>query len=185
MPSIPSLKEVVEAIQAGWFVTLVISISCGVTLWGISAEHPYFNSVAPWVVSAVAIVGVFSSTAFCFTLLVHLAKVVQYVWRWRQRSQLKKELQNRMSNLNPEERNILSYLFSINRQYFDTRIGNEKIQSLRHKKLVIMLGDQANYFNWPHKVSDVAWEYMENHKEDFLIDVPPGTTPPYVRSAWV
>jgi len=165
--SMPSLKDFVAALQAGWFPALAVLIGCGVVIAGDFYQIPYLENIPDWLVTVAVVVGVFAFSI----LAANLAYAPVVLWRKIQRGLAQRE---RVSSLRrevlaapPEEAWILAYLTTTGRKAFTAEFNDGHLAPLVSKGLVIRLGGTNNILKWPYIVQSDVWQFLLENKSQF------------------
>lgn len=170
MLGLPTLKEFVDAISVGWSVALIALIGSAAMLFAHHAGLPYAREINGFVMSLFFVVAVFAA-AVCMVQFILAAfrggRWIVSAWRgYRFRQHQSKWL----NELPENEKYILSYFFTGNRQAFPALLGHGRLVGLVQKGLVIPMENQAaNQLEWLHTIPDHIWEEMKKQPQKFTL----------------
>lgn len=166
----PSLKDFVAALQAGWFPALAALVGCSIIIAGDYFQVPYLDVTPSYLITTAVVIGVFS-----FGILV--ANIVYLpVLGWR-RIQLYRDGVRRRDNLiqrvkdAPQpEINMLGYLVSSNRRAFQTYTRHPVIGPMIAKELIHPLGT-GSALQLDYIVNESVWEYLVANRDLYFMDL--------------
>ncbi len=164
----PTLKEFVEALQAGWFPALAALVGCAIVVLGDWYSFPYISESPDWLLTTVVVVGVFS-----FSILVaNAAYLPVLLWnantRARDRAKFRQMVRQEVENAPPEERAILAYLVTSGRRAFAAEFDDRRLAPLVSKGILRKLGGTNSVLQWPYVVQDDVWEYLQEHRDQYI-----------------
>lgn len=178
----PSLKEFVAALQAGWFPALVALIRSGLVIGGDAFKIPYLDSTPRFIITALVIVAVFS-----FSILV--ANVVYapvFLWKKWQKRKLKAKFRDlitsRINGLPDQELAILAYLVSSGRRAFSADLNDRRLVPLVALGMIQRQGGVHDMLNWPHVVQTDVWDHLVAHRSEYMIENVDQLPDPFSRS---
>lgn len=166
----PSLKEFVAALQAGWFPALASLVGCVIVVMGDWFQLPYLSSSPAWLLTTAVIVGVFS-----FSILVaNLAYAPVAAWKFFSRRRAAKKYREKLIAKIMEapdgERAILAYLITTDRQAFSAEFNNPKLSPLVSKGILRKQGGAHSVLEWPYIVQEDVWKYLLEEREAFFFE---------------
>ncbi|WP_172982710.1 super-infection exclusion protein B [Roseovarius bejariae] len=182
----PSLKDFVAAMQAGWFPALAALVGCSIIIAGDFYDLPYLSATPDIVLTAAVVTSVFSFSI----LTANIAYVPVKVWAILKKRKAQKARRERLirnvEEAPEEERAILAYLVSSRRQAFAAEFNDQRLAPLESKGLVIKLSGTHSALQWPYMVQQTVWEYLLEHQDHFYMEIPEGTGDPFNwrRSRW-
>lgn len=163
----PTLKDFVSALQAGWFPSLAAFVGCIIIVLGDYYRLPYLSSTPPWLLTTAVFVGVFSFSV----LAANLAYLPVVVWRAVKKSKAKKRFKESVEravwDAPFEEREILAYLVSSGRRAFNAEYNDRRLSPLVAKGMLKKLGGTHSVLEWPYIVQTDVWQLLLENKEHF------------------
>ena len=108
----PSIKEFVEALQAGWFPALVALIGCSVVVSGNWYAIPYLSNTPEWLITTAVIVGVFAFSILAANIAYLPILAITLIKRRSARKAWKLKVKDLVDDAPNDERAILAYLGS-------------------------------------------------------------------------
>lgn len=106
----PNLKDLMEALQAGWFPAFAALIGYFIVVAGDWYSIPYLGDAPEWLTTAATYVGVFALSV----LLANIAYLPVRMWRALKRKQAHAKffdaIQKEITNAPPQEIEALAYL---------------------------------------------------------------------------
>lgn len=167
----PSLKEFVAALQAGWFPALAALVGCSIIILGDFHNVPYLSSTPHVVLTAAVVVGVFA-----FSILsANLAFIPIKLWNAHTRRKAEKEFRERLEkeieNAPEPEQKVLAHLVTSGRRAFAAEFNDQKFAPLVTKGIVRKLGGAHSVLEWPYEVRQEAWDYLLESRERFQVDI--------------
>lgn len=161
----PSLKDFVAALQAGWFPALAALIGCSFVVFGDAFQVRYLDASPPWLLTAAVVVGVFALSI----LLANLAYAPVALWRRYKRNAWRLERTERIIaevNAAPvEEISVLAYLITMGRQAFSAEFNDRRLAPLVSKGIIVKLGGTHSMLEWPYIVDDDVWRYLLENRD--------------------
>ncbi|UWQ33841.1 superinfection exclusion B family protein [Leisingera sp. M527] len=156
----PSLKDFVAAMQAGWMPALAAFVGCLSVLAGDYYKLPYLDSAPDWLTTTAAYVGVFA-----FSILVaNLFRLPVLAWKKRQsrrkERQLRARLRKSLDEAPDEELDLLMSLFASGRQSFVATYTDGRLAPLVAKGFLLRSGGQYSVLEWPFRVRNEVWNYL-------------------------
>nr|WP_162623643.1 hypothetical protein [Paracoccus saliphilus] len=156
----PSVKDIREFLEMGWFPALVGLLAGALFL---AADHwgfPYLSGFPSIALQSAAFFAL-----CCFAVVVaNLLRLPLYLYRkifaWRHAKELQAAILRNLREANREEQYALAYLFSINRRVFMAPYDHELVVAIKEKRLINMHSGTYPAFNWPHSVAISVWEEM-------------------------
>ena len=156
----PSLKEFVEALQAGWFPALAALVGCSIVVLGDWYSLPYISVSPRWVLTTAVVVGVFAFSI----LAANAAYLPVYFWKShaRRRARLAslERMKKEVDSVPLEEQAILQYLSTTGKKAFVAEMNHPLLAPLIAKGIIKILSGTHSILEWPHIVQDDVWEYM-------------------------
>ncbi|MES2336353.1 MAG: super-infection exclusion protein B [Pseudomonadota bacterium] len=166
----PTLKEFVEALQAGWFPALVALVGCAIVVMADWYSLPYISDSPKWLVTTAVVVGVFSFSI----LIANVAYLPVLLWnavaRARNRKKFRKMVRLEVENAPPDERAILAYLITSGRRTFVARFDDRRLSPLLTKGILRKLGGENSVLEWSYVVQDDVWEYLLEHRDNYFFE---------------
>lgn len=163
----PSLKDFIDALQAGWFPALAAFIGCSIVIAGDYYSIPYLANAPYWLTTIAAYVGVFSISI----LLANLAYFPVRFWKRYQFEQSKAEfiasIVEEIVSAPHEEQSILAYIVTSGKKVFLAKYDDSRLAPLVAKGILQKLEGTHNVLEWPYRVQDDAWNYLLDQKEYF------------------
>jgi len=175
----PSLKDFVSALQAGWFPALASLVGCSIIVLGDFFGVRYLNSSPEFLITAAVIVGIFS-----FSILVaniaYLPVVVWRVIRKRQaREAFKVIISQEIETAPYDERALLAYLVTSGRKAFVASFNDARLAPLVSKGFLLRLGGTHSVLEWPYVVREEVWDYLVEHREYYHADIQDNAPDPF------
>ena len=175
----PSLKDFIAALQAGWFPALAALVGCSIMLAGDYFEVPYLDA-SPDVLLTVAVV----VAVFAFSVLVaNVARLPFAIWKALNRRQLRREFLERLvreiETAPDTEKIILAYLATSGRRAFAAEFNDRRLAPLVSKGLIIRQGGTNSVLEWPYIVRQEVWDYLMDNRESYRIELPDPTHDPF------
>jgi len=175
----PSLKDFVAALQAGWFPALAAFVGCSIVILGDYFKLPYLGKSPDFLLTVAVMVGVFS-----FSVLV--ANVVYLpisIWkRWEKRKKreaFRRKLIREVEAAPASEQAILAYLVTSGRKAFTAEFNDQRLLPLVSKGVLVKLGGSHSMLGWPYMVRWEVWEYLIENKELYRMDIPDDACDPF------
>lgn len=181
----PSLKEFIAALQAGWFPALAALVGCAIVIAGDWYQVPYLSSTPPFLLTTAVIVGVFSFSILVANIVYAPIAVWNAIKRARARKRFKAAVEAEVSAAPPEEMMILAYLVTTGRKAFAAEFNNRRLAPLVAKGMILKLGGTNSVLEWPYIVQEDVWEFLLEHKEE--LHVPNADSMPDIfhwRNGW-
>lgn len=182
----PSLKEFVAALQAGWFPALAAFVGSSIILAGDYFKLPYLDTSPDLLLTIAVVIGVFS-----FSILVaNIVYLPIVIWKLIQKRKNKKEFRKKLVReieaAPDSEKAILAYLVTSGRKAFAAELNDRKLSPLVSKGLLVKLGGANDVLEWPYMVRQEVWDYLVENKESYHIDIPDGARDPlhWRNSGW-
>ncbi len=166
----PSIKEFVEALQAGWFTALVALIGCSVVVFGNWYAIPYLSNAPAWLVTTAVIVGVFASSILAANIVYLPILAIKWTKRRSASKAWKLKIKDLVDNAPNDEREILAYLVTTGRKAFAAKIDDRRLVPLLAKGLIVRPNGQQNVLAWPHLVQEDVWHYLVANREEFYFE---------------
>ena len=163
----PSIKEFVEALQAGWFPALVALIGCSVVVAGNWYAVPYLSSAPGWLITTAVIVGVFAFSILAANVVYLPILAFKLLQRRSAGKAWKRKIRDLVEDSPYDERAILAYLVTTGRKAFAAKLDDRRLVPLVAKGLINRLGGQNSFLEWPFVVQEDVWTYLQEHKERF------------------
>ncbi|MDE9451349.1 hypothetical protein J3R80_12810 [Aliiroseovarius sp. Z3] len=183
--SMPSLKDFVAALQAGWFPALAAFIGCAIVLLGDYFRWPYLDGSPAYLLTIAVYVGVFSFSV----LTANLAYMPVLIWNIysdrRAKERFFKRIEKEIEEAPSAERELLSYLVSSGRRAFTSEFDDKRLVPLVSKGLIIRQGGQHSVLDWPFVVRQEVWDYLTEHKERFEISDLTNVEDPFRKNGWL
>jgi Super-infection exclusion protein B len=167
---LPSLKEFVEALQAGWFPALVAVLGCSLVLAGNWYDAPYLANMPSWLTTTVVIVGLFATSILLANLLYAPVALFNAARRWRVRKAWRSKIGKLVDEAPEGERAILAYLVTTGRRAFAAKLDNRALVPLLAKGIIQRVGGHHSVLEWPHIVQDDVWSYLSENKDRFVFE---------------
>lgn len=163
----PTLKEFVDALQAGWFPALAALIGCSIVVAGDWYSLPYIHGSPSYFITTAVVVGVFSFSILAANaayLPVVLCKMLRAA---QKRKAFRQTLQKELANSPPEERAILAYLITSGRRAFVARFDHRGLAPLVAKGILHKQGGVHSVLEWPYVVQNDVWEFLQAHRDEY------------------
>jgi len=164
---VPNLKDYVEALQAGWFPALASLVGCSIIVAGDWFKVPYLSANPEWLINVAVYVGVFSFAVLVANLVYLPLKLWRALKRRRERKLAQEAVNRRIEQAPDEEKGVLAYLVTTNRQAFTAKLGNPQLAPMVSKGLIVVQPGQHSRLEWPHVVPDVVWDILIENREAF------------------
>lgn len=175
----PSLKDFIEALQAGWFVALTILVGSLIIISGDYLGIDYLDRSPGWLITTSVVAGVFSFSV----IIANIAYIPVRVWRFfkekRFSKKLKEETLEMIENAPDQEYAILVYLAKSGRQAFNAEFTDRRLSPLVSKGLIRKLGGTHSSLEWPYMVRQEAWDIMQERKDRIIMEMPPREIDPF------
>ncbi len=175
----PTLKDFVAALQAGWFPALASTVGCSIIVAGDYYDLPYLGSTPDWVVSIAVVVGVFSISV----LIANIAYLPVVVWvaikRRIEAKKFRKVVTTEVENASQEEKRVLAYLVTAGRKAFQAEINNPMLAPLVSKGFLIKLPGTHSMLAWPYIVQDDVWKHLVANQDRYRAKLPPKGHDPF------
>ena len=175
----PSLKEFVDALQAGWFPALAAFVGCSIIVAGDYFQLPYLDATPDLILTVAVVIGVFS-----FSILVaNIVYLPMIFWkkfqRHKHRKEIRKKLVQAVETAPDEEKAILAYLVSSGRKAFTAEFDHKKLSPLVSKGIIMKLGGTNSELEWPYMVRQDVWDYLLENRESYSIEIPDNAPDPF------
>jgi hypothetical protein len=131
----PSLKEFVAALQAGWLLTTAV------------------------------LVGVFSFSILLANIAYAPIVIWEKLKKRRARKTFKESIQQEILTAPPEEIEILAYLVTTGRRAFSAGFNDKRVSPLVSKGMIVKLGGAHSMLEWPYIVHKDVWQLLLENKE--------------------
>ncbi|MDD8024510.1 MAG: hypothetical protein PHX82_15535 [Paracoccaceae bacterium] len=181
----PSLKDFVAALQAGWFPALAALVGCAIVIAGDWYQVPYLSSTPPFLLTAAVIVGVFAFSILAANIVYAPIAVWRSIKRARARKNFKERIEAEVFSSPPEEMAILAYLVTTGRKAFAAEFNDRRLAPLVAKGIVVKLGGTHSVLEWPYMVQEDVWQLLLMRKDE--LRVPNAANMPDIfhwRSGW-
>lgn len=165
----PSLKDFVAALQAGWFPALAALVGCAIVIAGDWYQVPYLSSTPPFLLTAAVIVGVFAFSVLAANIVYAPIAVWRSMKRARAKKTFKEKIEAEVFSSPPEELAILAYLVTTGRKAFAAEFNNRRLAPLVAKGLVIRQGGTHSILEWPFMVQEDVWQILLMHKGELHV----------------
>jgi len=165
---LPSIKEFIEALQAGWFPALVALVGCSLLVAGHWYKLPYLEVFPDWVVTTAVVIGVFSFGIIVANIVYLPVVIWRMITRRRAKKQFKDWIQKEILAAPTAEVAILAYLLSSGRRAFAAEINDRRLTPLVTKGFLIRLGGTHSALEWPYLVQEDVWEFLQSNREQFF-----------------
>lgn len=175
----PSLKDFVSALQAGWFPALAALFGCSIIVFGHYFELPYLKSAPQLVLDVAIVVGVFSASILLATLVYLPIKIFQALAEYIRKAKKIKRLEREINDAPYDERAILAYLVSSGRKAFVARYDDRRLTPLVAKALILKLPGEHSVLEWPYRVNEDVWNYLRKNKDKFHFSLDPSASDPF------
>ena len=136
----PNLKEIIESINMSWQTAstlLLISLSI---LIGNEYDVAYVRDIPLWGISLAVVVGIGSFWIIFVRLLSLLIDGSKLIISWFKKAKRKRDIEELILNLAPEEIWVLAYFTTLNRQAFTATYDCITLILLITKGIVIKEG---------------------------------------------
>lgn len=173
----PTLKDIREFLEMGWFPAVVGLIAYAIVLAADYFKVPYLSGLPTFVLN-VAAVGV----VVCFSIVsANLIRLPIAGFNWFRRKLLIKRnrelIKKALAEVNDAEGYALAYLITTNQRVFSAPFDDPLCNALRYKRLIIMQSGAHMAHEWPFAVSNAAWEQMQSDLKKWLITDQHGELP--------
>lgn len=181
----PSLKDFVDALQAGWFPALAAFVGCAIVVLGDYYQLPYLDEIPKFILNVAVIVGVFS-----FSILsANVARVPVAIWKLirnrRYARMFKEKIISEIQAVPKSEEVILSYLATSGRKAFVAKFDDSRLAPLVAKGILIRLGGTNNILEWPYVVDEDAWNYLLTNRHKYTCEIRHGERDPlHWQNSW-
>jgi hypothetical protein len=180
----PSLKDFIDALQAGWFVALTIFVGSSIILAGDYWNIQYLNESPGWLITSAVVAGVFSFSV----LIANIAYIPVKIWQWFKKRSAKKnfnkEIYSMIERAPREELFILFYLAKSGRRAFNAEFNDRRISPLVSKGIIIRMPGAHSVLEWPYVVRQEAWDILLEHRDEVQIEMPPDGHDPFNWRSW-
>lgn len=175
----PSLKDFVAALQAGWFPALAAFVGCSIIILGDHFEVPYLDATPDLILTLAVVVGVFSFSI----LAANIAYIPITIWKALRRRKAKEEFRAKLLReiqaAPDQEKTILAYLVTSGRKAFTAELNDRRLAPLVSKGFLVKLGGTNNVLEWPYIVREEVWDFLVEHREQFHIEIPDDARDPF------
>lgn len=165
----PSLKDFLEALQAGWFPALAALIGCSIVVAGDWFSIPYLGDAPDWLTVTAAYVGVFALSI----LLANIVYLPVRIWRKMKARQAREKfrsmIREEVQNAPPQEIAVLAYLITSGRKAFAAEFNDRRLAPLVSKGIIIKLGGTHSMLEWPYMVQEDVWEFLNENKDQLIV----------------
>ncbi len=166
----PSLKDFVAALQAGWLPAVAALVGSLLVLAGDQYDLPYLENAPKWLTTTAAYTGVFAFSI----LLANIANLPVLLWNEFQKRRRRKlyleSVWRTVQEVPPQEQTILAYLFSSKRRAFVAEFNDSRLAPMVSKGMIKKLSGSHSILEWPYVVDSDVWEYLLENKEHFIIN---------------
>ncbi|WP_271880144.1 hypothetical protein [Phaeobacter italicus] len=168
----PSLKDFVAALQAGWFPALAAFVGSSIIVAGDYFKLPYLGSSPDLLLTIAVVIGVFSFSI----LIANIAYLPITIWKAFQRRNRRKEFRGKLVReveaAPDSEKVILAYLVTSGRKAFAAEFNNQRLSPLVSKGFLVKLGGTNSVLEWPYIVRQEVWDYLIENQDSYRIEIP-------------
>ena len=164
----PSLKEFVDALQAGWFPALVAFLGCSLGLAGNWYHVPYLTDAPAWLTTTAAAIDIFAISILSAKLIYAPIAAIKTLLRWRKKKAWALKIRGVVEDAPYDEKSILAYLVTTGRRAFAAKLDDRRLVPLVAKGMIERISGRHNALEWPHLVQDDVWDYLCENKERFV-----------------
>jgi hypothetical protein len=175
----PSLKDFIAALQAGWFPALAALVGCSIIVAGDYFKIPYLDSSPDLLLTIAVVIGVFSFSILVANIVYLPITTWKAIKRRKSRKEFRKKLIREIEAAPDSEQAILAYLVTSGRKAFAAEFNNQKLSPLVSKGLLVKLGGTNSALEWPYIVRQEVWEYLIENQESYRIDIPDDAQDPF------
>ncbi|WP_414593353.1 hypothetical protein [Ancylobacter sp. G4_0304] len=175
----PSLKDFVAALQAGWFPALAALVGCGIILIGDYFKIRYLDTTPSGIITTAVVIATFSLSV----LIANVAYLPAILWqryRRQRHNKIRKErILREIESAPPQEKELLCYMVTSGRKAFVAEFGDRRLAPLVAKGLITRLGGTHNLLEWPYIVQEDTWEYLLDNQDRFYVKIYPNSEDPF------
>lgn len=175
----PSLKDFVAALQAGWFPALVAFVGCFIIIMGDFLKIPYLASSPNILLTLAVVIGVFSFSILIANVVYLPVLAWQVLQRRNDLKRFRAQIVQEIESAPESEKAILAYLVTTGRKAFVAEFNSKQLSPLVSKGFIIKLGGTNHILEWPHMVQQDVWEYLVKYKESFKAEIKEGSRDPF------
>jgi len=165
----PSLKDFVEALQAGWFPALAALVGCAIVITGDWLKLPYLDSTPEWLLTTAVVVGVFAFSVLAANIAYLPVLLFKRLERARRREKFLDTVRATVRDAPADEITLLAYLVTTGRKAFAAEFNDRRLAPLVSKGIIKRLGGTHSMLEWPFMVQDDAWQYLLENKEQLTL----------------
>ncbi len=181
----PSLKDFVASLQAGWFPALAALVGCSIIVLGDHFSVPYLDQSPKYLLTIAVVVGVFAFSVLVANIAYLPVRVWKILYRRRTDRKFRAHMAREIQSAPAAELAILAYLVTSGRKAFAAEFNNPKLTPLVSKGLIIRMSGTHSILEWPYIVRQEVWDYLVDHSDQFHIDIPEGAGDPFNwRGGW-
>lgn len=175
----PSLRDFVAALQAGWFPALAALVGCTIFIMGDYLKVPYLDQTPTLILTSAVVIGVFAFSVLAANVAYIPAAIWKALQRRKARSRFMEKLRLEVISSPAEETAILAYLVTSGRKAFAAEFGDRRLAPLVSKGILVKAGGTHNVLEWPYIVQEDVWSFLMENREQFLIDIPHDLNDPF------
>lgn len=180
----PSIKDFVAALQAGWFPALVALMGCSIVIAGDHFKLPYLSATPQWLLTTGVIVGVFSFSIISANIVYAPVYVWKKIKKNRRKVAFKQKIEKEFSFLPEEEIAILAYLVTTGRKAFSATFDDNRLVPLVAKGFIIRLAGVNSILDWPYIVQADVWDFLMANREQLIFPNAHELPSPFGRHSW-
>ena len=166
----PTIKEFVEALQAGWYPALVALLGCSILVAGNWYAVPYLANAPDWLTTTGVVVGVFAFSILIAKIFSLPMELVKWFRRRQARRDWRLKIEQLVQDASEPERSVLAYLITTGRQAFAAKVDNRRLVPLVAKGFILRLSGQHDLLAWPFLVQEDVWQHLRANKEMFVFE---------------
>lgn len=157
----PSLKDFMEAMQAGWPVALTITIAAGAIISADMYKLEYVTTLPRWALGIAFVVGICSAAVLCVAMLRGILRALHRVYWWIRSIGSTQRIAARLHELPHDEIHVLVWAKSQGKQVFTASIIEQKLVALTAKGLVVRHGGRHSAAEWPYSIPQNVWDAID------------------------
>ncbi len=166
----PSIKDFIHALEAGWFTASISLIGCCIVIFGDYYAVPYLSSTPVWFLNLAVIVGVFSFAIIMANFLYFPIFIFKAVRKRFAKAKAVRRAYQEVEAATPDEKEVLRYLIATGQRAFVANYGNSRLITLVAKGLIQVAPGQHSIMEFPHVVQPYVWAYLEKNRDEIVGD---------------
>lgn len=168
----PSLKDIIDAMNSSWPVALAICLSCLGVLGAYSYYPEYIGGLPSSTKSVVFLGAIFSGSIVLVRIVQVILGMIAFPYRFWRRKRAQAQHVRQLWDLPNDERWVLAWAVASNKQVILANFTDARLAPLVSKDFLYRLPGNHSILDWPHKVPDHIWKELQRYhrKHPFQVD---------------